>query len=319
MAIIGEFPIAGPSGDGTGDMLRQIYDPTGQNRDIFQYASLRNLGAAPRRNLLGNAYFKGGGSQQGGGQFPINQRGETSYTDKNAPCIDRWRTLGGDSTVTLVDSGLQITGAGSYTWSLTQILQDAVKSAITGDTVTISVLHSKGLDSMTVENALSAESSQTFADGVSLWLSTSGQFFVGTNDTTIFYAAKLELGLAQTLAYQDEEGNWQLFETPDYAEELAKCQRFFENAPIYTGFTVGASGDNLDVFVPFKQTKRIVPTVIISPRTTSDSGKAEAWNGSGWESFSVNIQCYINGFRVFGTAPHPNNHVQFIYTASAEL
>ena len=35
MALLSEFPIAGPSGDGTGDMLRQIYDPTGQMRDIF--------------------------------------------------------------------------------------------------------------------------------------------------------------------------------------------------------------------------------------------------------------------------------------------
>ena len=39
-------------------------------------------------------------------------------------------------------------------------------------------------------------------------------------------AAKLELGDTQTLAHQDEDGNWQLNEIPNYAEELAKCQRY---------------------------------------------------------------------------------------------
>ena len=39
MALLSEFPIAGPNGDGSGDMLRQIYDPTGQQKDIFKEIS----------------------------------------------------------------------------------------------------------------------------------------------------------------------------------------------------------------------------------------------------------------------------------------
>ena len=35
--------------------------------------------------------------------------------------------------------------------------------------------------------------------------------------------AKLELGDTQTLAYQDDSGNWQLYEIPNYEEEYAKC------------------------------------------------------------------------------------------------
>lgn len=42
-------------------------------------------------NLLDNWYFVGGGSQQGGGQFPINQRGQTSYSGTNQNAIDRWK------------------------------------------------------------------------------------------------------------------------------------------------------------------------------------------------------------------------------------
>ena len=40
-------------------------------------------------------------------------------------------------------------------------------------------------------------------------------------------AIKLEKGPTQTLAYQDEDGNWKLFETPDYLEEFFKCQYYY--------------------------------------------------------------------------------------------
>ena len=41
-------------------------------------------------------------------------------------------------------------------------------------------------------------------------------------------AAKLELGSQQALAHQDTNGNWVLNEIPDYGEQLAKCQRYFQ-------------------------------------------------------------------------------------------
>ena len=40
--------------------------------------ALRNIGGRPNRNLLDNWYFVGGGSQQGGGKLPINQRSRQS-------------------------------------------------------------------------------------------------------------------------------------------------------------------------------------------------------------------------------------------------
>ena len=42
------------------------------------------------------------------------------------------------------------------------------------------------------------------------------------------HAAKLELGTTQTLAHQDENGNWVLNEIPDYGEQLARCQRYYQ-------------------------------------------------------------------------------------------
>ena len=59
-------------------------------------------------------------------------------------------------------------------------------------------------------------------------------------------AMKIELGNKQTLGYKDDSGNWKLFETPDYGEELAKCQRYglfsgegmLESVPMTVGYAM---------------------------------------------------------------------------------
>ena len=44
----------------------------------------------------------------------------------------------------------------------------------------------------------------------------------------------MELGSEQTLAYQDENGNWILNDPPpNKQQELAKCQRYFVNLSVY--------------------------------------------------------------------------------------
>lgn len=262
-------------------------------------SALYNLGAGVRPNLLTNAYFAN----------PVNQRGRTSYTEKNAPCIDRWRTLGGDSTVTLTESGLQISGAGPYIWSLAQILQDDVKSAITGETVTISVLHSKGLDSLTIEKALSGEFSQTFTDGVSLWLSTSGQFFIGADDTKILYAAKLERGNIQTLAYQDADGKWKLLPQPDmdYGTQLEKCQRYQLDVN-QTNYPATYIGPNvMEFFIPTPVTMRINPSVSIAPEIRTYSEKIT--------DFAISYYKAANGIKVIASKENhgvTNGYLSFL-------
>ena len=44
----------------------------------------------------------------------------------------------------------------------------------------------------------------------------------------VIKAVKLALGSQQTLAHQDADGNWVLNEIPDYGEQLARCQRYFQ-------------------------------------------------------------------------------------------
>ena len=56
----------------------------------------------------------------------------------------------------------------------------------------------------------------------------SVQLGIKRNSSYKLVAIKLEVGDTQTLAHQNEYGEWVLNEIPDYAEELWKCQRYFQ-------------------------------------------------------------------------------------------
>lgn len=204
----------------------------GANKELSNLSNyqkaLKNIGGRPNKNLLDNWYFVGGGTD---GKFPINQRGQTSYNTAGYS-IDRWINTGG--TVSLTGDGIGLSG-GSINQELYQLLES---TDVKGKTCTISELLSTGLAQGTFvfpteigssvvafddheKFALIARVVDTGLPACSLWT------YGGKTNTVL--AAKLELGPTQTLAYQDEEGNWQLFETPDYAEELAKCQRYLFN------------------------------------------------------------------------------------------
>lgn len=146
-------------------------------------------------NLLENWYFVGGGSQQGGGQFPINQRGQTSYSTADAYTIDRWKLTSG--SVTVAAGGLTLNG------TLVQIREQPV-----GQSVTASALLSDGSMITPTYN----DTSKTFT------LTATGQTIV---------AVKLELGSEQTLAHQ-VNSSWVLNEIPDYQTQLLACMRYLQ-------------------------------------------------------------------------------------------
>ena len=220
-------------------------DLTLSNLSNYQKA-LAAIGGKPRDNLLDNAYFKGGGSQQGGGQFPINQRGLMQYSGIISG-IDRWNSgLRNGSSLTLNQDGIDLTAD-----SIEAYIEEVIENfdTLSGKTVTLSCMYSGALGNLKLylyRNDYEIPINLTLeqSDGINVVSGTvtlgdlSGvtRFFVrltsignGDGTPTRFYAAKLEIGDTQTLAYQDEEGNWQLFETPDYGEELAKCQRYLFN------------------------------------------------------------------------------------------
>ena len=197
--------------------------------------ALRNIGGRPNRNLLDNWYFVGGGSQQGGGQFPINQRVETSNAGSGG-FIDRWK-LSGEGTATLGSDGITLT-ATTGNLEFMQFL-GIPNDRLLGETVCLSGLVDGDLLSMSMSAPEEKPSAWTniiniikpFGFVQFNYDNTADRFFcsviVSAGNSVLLQASKLELGSTQTLAYQDEESNWKLFETPDYAGELAECQRYF--------------------------------------------------------------------------------------------
>ena len=148
------------------------------------------------RNLLINWYFVGGGSQQGGGQFPINQRCVSGTVETPGYFIDRWKLVSG--TVQLTAAGLVLNG------TMAQVLENDP-----GDDVVAFVLTSDGLVRAAYDKA-----ARTFS------ITAAGETLL---------AAKLELGSQQTLAHKEGDA-WVLNEIPDYATELAKCRRYYYNS-----------------------------------------------------------------------------------------
>ena len=239
--------------------------------------ALRNIGGRPNRNLLDNWYFVGGGSQQGGGQLPINQRGAvsmdissgtTSFLDRYF-CTRAAGTTAGSLTMELIPSGLSVPVDGVFQ----QTMKNA--DALNGHTVTLSALYGNNLIFATFVWNSAGFYTVLNTDDAGARLAYRGnlgyvQFYNYSGDTKIPVAWKLELGPTQTLAYQDEEGNWQLFETPDYGEELAKCQRYLyiiqdtSNIGVNFAAVLSATGYEAFIYIPIGVSMRVNPTISVS-------------------------------------------------------
>ena len=258
----------GPAGPGTGDMLAMVYDPQGKAIDVYKYTddaaagradltlsnlsnkqkALRNIGGRPNQNLLDNWYFAGGGSQQGDGQFPINQRGETSYNSFWAGVFDRWMTSSAVVDTNAISLNLTISCLEMSVTDITDNMNSGISqvcdNSFAGNTLTASILIKDctgqihfllcdGYWNYYADMYITTPGLHTFTFSIPedkvnrVRLAITSNIIQTLNAEII--AVKLELGDHQTLAYQDEDGNWQLFETPDYAEELAKCQRYLFN------------------------------------------------------------------------------------------
>ena len=257
--------------------------------------ALRNIGGRPNRNLLDNWYFAGGGSQQGGGQFPINQRRETQYSGSNVNAIDRWLVNNGEITLAGDELTLKNTDESTGRNCFLQRIENPEMYA--GKTLTFSILYKNstgniaasayannnganvngnlksdpdGIVSVTFSILENAEPTEFRVH----WL-----LYPGVSCTPI--AAKLELGPTQTLAYQDEDGNWQLFETPDYGEELAKCQRYYEQSYWNVFYAVANSITQIDFLgnVVFSKGKRVFPTITVGSNPSQILTVKDASNG----------------------------------------
>lgn len=224
------------------------------------------IASLSNQNLVDNAYFKGGGSQQGGGQFPINQRGQNSY-NATGGIMDRWflatgAAIGGVA-VTLSADGLVLNGNTQYQYTL--IRQTLSAPVLSGQTYTLSVLLANG-------TLVQASGQATVEATTWCYLQITPTSYiravglntveiVETTETSPIKALKMEAGSHQTLAHQ-ENGQWVINETPDYGEELAKCQRYFYRYVGNVFLCNYATGEGYASF-EFPVEMRITPTVTI--------------------------------------------------------
>ena len=183
------------------------------------------------RTLLDNWYFVN----------PVNQRGQTEYADVNYT-IDRWRTYPSVIT-TLLPDGIRVNASANDYRSVFMQRIEHFKE-LEGKTVTLSALaklvsgsyftlsYGTAYDSNITEQAGYYKNTEyevisfTFIipNGIQDHFNVS--ITPGNKGIVDVAAMKLELGHRQTLAHK-ENNVWVLNEIPDYATELAKCQRYF--------------------------------------------------------------------------------------------
>lgn len=242
-----DFAVAS-AGVPTGGATGQVLTKTGAAD--FDTAWQTPIGGGTNSNLLDNWYFIGGGSQLGFGTFPINQRGQASYSNANAYTIDRWKLTSGSIIVT--SGGIVLNG------TIVQILPASI-----GLPVVASALLSDGTMIMPSYD----DTTKTFT------LTATGQTIV---------AAKLEIGNVQTLAHQ-ENSAWVLNEIPDYVDEIANCQQYFRIIDNGAGggsgqYYVGVRGYSVTTEVYYM----VEPTMrnVITP-TTPNGIQGACIDGSG--------------------------------------
>lgn len=314
-------PLSGPQGPAgpAGADGKSAYESAqdggyvGSEAEFNEDLALVSQRIVVNRNLLDNAYFAN----------PINQRGQTEYTGAGYT-IDRWKVTGNSvMTILVEDDGIKFIGGG--TDNFLQVLDGA--KVHRGKTFTLSILVSEFSSPSPLKlrirygnYAIVAETSIT---GTGLF-SVTGTFNTtmemnpmvtisnGDDNENIglkIQAAKLELGTQQTLAHQ-ENGVWVLNEIPNYAEELAKCQRYFVNLnPGHGGYFTIGSGFVIDatvaeIIAPIPVEMRIIPQVITGGfAISSTSGEAVATFAAPYNcgASAVNLHCDIIG----GTAGAP--------------
>ena len=234
-------------------------------------------------NILDNWYFIGGGSQQGGGQFPINQRGQATYSG-NTYGIDRWNGEVGYSIVTVSADGVNVkTSSAGHNGGIVQNINNP--ASLLGKKITTSVLYDDTFYSSTL-TVPSSFSNSTFGATApyQLGMTSGGVIYIRLKDATTtgktFKAVKIELGDTQTLCHNEgttESPVWVLNEVPNYAEELAKCQRYLWVLPKY--FSVRAT--NL--------TANLINFVFVSP-TSMRSSQPTISNGFSVETITGTAQ-----------------------------
>ena len=244
------------------------------------------------QNLLDNWYFLGSGSQATGKQFPINQRGNTSYTGQKWT-IDRWYASSTNSSVELTNGHLAIGASGGSIANNYGIAYQSIESParLAGKKVTLSVLtaspapshpfsftihtidsnntgHWVGLDINDPQADTLYTKTVTVPDDVT-WMDL--HFYAGaefaSGDKIHLAAVKMELGESSTLAT-----GTQVRGIPDFTDELLRCQRYqvamnpWKVADRHIGWAIATGTTSAQAVITLPVVMRDRPTAV-SPTT----------------------------------------------------
>ena len=173
-------------------------------------------------NLLDNWYFGN----------PVNQRGFGGENTSGGYFLDRFSGYNCSYTdgVLKIRKGMFDESVNGY---IIQRVESALSSELNGKVCTFSALVNDSLISGTAVYSNTSEAVYATKNGVTLYSQVADglvELVIITMETTekAISAVKIELGDTQTLAHQDENGNWVLNEIPNYGEQLLRCQRYFQ-------------------------------------------------------------------------------------------
>lgn len=271
-------------------------------------------------NLLTNAYFIGGGSKLGEGSFPINQRGQTSYTVAGYG-IDRWSCERATHTLTLNSDYIRWE---RITTGYNPLFYQPVK-VVQGEVYTYSILYRSTFRELreTFTAALLPEASDwtlysktATVSGASANIGVQDlSYNQGLDDTGKYIeikAMKLELGSEQTLAHL-ENGAWVLNEIPDYGRELYECQRYLKQVINWSDIYAARSDTtNLYFFIPGATMARVPDTLT--------SQKVYFYSGSNYYTITDDVAFTRQYSGIRGSMPKgsiPNNVGGSLVFASA--
>lgn len=184
-------------------------------------------------NILDNAIFVGGGSQNSRLTLPINTNGLTTY-NAIGDTINRWFHESTTGTIVLHDDFLNWYTSSSGNDCFIQTAPKDYALALVGKTLTLSVLETNGAF-YTKTFQLYSSGSDYVSDTLhcSSGLDVCMHYFTGSNSYQLcrftlssnknceIKAVKLELGDIQTLAHE-ENNTWILNEIGNYNEQLLR-------------------------------------------------------------------------------------------------
>ena len=225
------------------------------NMYVLDYANKKwkSVSSTSNPNLLDNPWFT------------VNQRGATTYSGSSVYTVDRWICVRDGITIEVSSDGLKVPKQGYFRQPVgTEFMSRLIGKQVTMSLIVDNVLYSKTF----VISTDKQYQNFVFDNGCQVaYSATTGvpyfDFSNELNDNIVtIRAVKLELGSVSTL---------HLDSTPNYQQELAKCQRYYQRIKVNANAIVGqgcvrnvntsTKKAQYRIFIPISQPMRKTPTL----------------------------------------------------------